>query len=122
MKITSMRGKPVDFAYYMETQADQQALGNAMMNARGDQLDKFGNVVKTRQEMSQEYHRSAKSVKQVSIKSLESELFQTPEQAIAALKQAERAKAQTAEEKFGPKAAAPAPAPTASKRKISDAD
>lgn len=120
MKITSMRGKPVDFAYYMETQADQQALGNALMNARGDQLDKFGNVVKTRQEMSQEYHRSAKSVKQVSIKSLESELFQTPEQAIAALKHSERAKAQTAEEKFGPKSASLTPAP--SKRKISDAD
>lgn len=128
IKTLSMKGKPVDFAYYMETNAEQPALGNALMNARGDQLDKQGRVVKTRAEMAQEYHRSSKSVKQVSIKTLDSETFQTPEQALADLKKREKNRAAAAEEKFGSNAAsAPSasltPAPAASgKRKISDAE
>lgn len=85
MKITSMKGKMVDFAYYIEKNADMPALGSARLNARGDQLDERGNIVRTRAEISAEYHRSSKSVKQVSIKALDTEVFQTPAEALKQL-------------------------------------
>jgi hypothetical protein len=105
MKKLSMRGEEVNFAYYIEQNAGMPAVGNAMLNARGDQLDSRGNVVKTRAEISAEYHRSQKSVRQVSISSLDSEIFQTPAEAVKKL----------LDDKKAVKAAPPA-------RKISDAD
>lgn len=107
MKTVSMKGEKVNFAHYMEKHADMPALGSARLNARGDQLDERGRVVKTRAEMSAEYHRSQKSVKQVSIKALDSEMFQTPAEAVKQLQE---------------KQAAAKKAGEAKQRKISDAE
>lgn len=109
MKMRSLKGKVVDFAYYIENHAETPALGNAMLNARGDQLDEKGRIVKTRQEISQEYHRSTKSVKQVSIKALDDEMFATPAEAVKRLE--DKAAAKKAEAKSEP-----------TKRKLSDAE
>ncbi|RYD67981.1 MAG: hypothetical protein EOP83_01730 [Verrucomicrobiaceae bacterium] len=126
MKTRSMKGEVVDFAYHMEKNADQPALGNALMNARGDQLDGRGNVVKTRSEIAAEYHRNAKSVKQVSVTALDAEMFQTPAEALAGL----QARPATAEQKaatanltpVGPKKVVDVAGPLKSTRKIADAE
>lgn len=82
MKIKSMRGKPVDFNRLLAKHGDMAAVGNASMNARGDIIDKQGNVVRTRADISAEYHRNnANAVKHVPIRATET-LFQTPAEAV----------------------------------------
>lgn len=82
MKTKSMRGKDVDFMRYMATHGDMAAVGNASMNARGDIIDKMGNVMRTRADISAEYHRNnAKAVKHVAIKAMDT-VFQTPAEAM----------------------------------------
>lgn len=129
MRTVSMRGKPVDFARFMNENADQIALGNAMMNARGDQLDAKGHIVRTREEIAQTYHTAhSKSVRQVAVSHLESEVFKSPADAVKeveeAFKRNEKAKTEAAEAKFAPKTEA-APAKTdkvETKRKITDSE
>jgi hypothetical protein len=87
MRTKSMRGVAVDFARYLNEEGDKIALGNAALNARGDLIDTLGNVVRTRAEISAEYHqKNEKSVKQVSIKALDEEVFANPMAAVAALR------------------------------------
>ena len=82
MKTKSMRGKDVDFMRYMAKHGDMAAVGNASMNARGDIIDKLGNVVRTRADISAEYHRNnTKAVKHVAIKAMDT-VFQTPADAL----------------------------------------
>ncbi len=103
-----MRGERVDFARYMSEEGDRAALGNGQMNARGDILDKDGNIVTTRAEISASYYKtSSKAVKQVSIKDIADQVYPSPAQAVKDLTDKfqanERAKATAAEEKFGAK-------------------
>jgi ATP-dependent protease ClpP protease subunit len=85
MKVRSMKGEVVNFANYMEENAHMPAIGNARLNAQGDVLDKDGKIIKTRADIAAEYHRNTKSVKQVSIKALDTEMFQTPAEAMKKL-------------------------------------
>lgn len=102
MRTLSMRGKQVDFARYYAEQGDAIALGNASLNARGDLINKNGDIVQTRAEIAAEYHRSGKSVKHVSIKEVET--YANPQEAVATLmaqhKQNEVKRQAAAEAKF----------------------
>jgi|HigsolmetaAR206D_1030411.scaffolds.fasta_scaffold06752_5 hypothetical protein len=85
MIVRSIRGETIDFTRLVNENGDEVALGNAMLNARGDLLDKRGRVIQTREEIKSEYHRNKRSVKQVPIKALDTEVFQTPAQALETL-------------------------------------
>jgi hypothetical protein len=52
----SMRGKAVDMEKLNLKNENIPAVGNARMNARGDQLGPGGQVVKTREDMLKEYY------------------------------------------------------------------
>lgn len=86
MKVTSMRGAVVDMARYMAQNEDAIAIGNAMMNARGDLVGPGGNIVKKREDIAAEYHAvNPKAVRKVALKDLESEVFVSPAEAVAAV-------------------------------------
>ena len=84
--IKSMRGEVLDMAAIAARNSHVVALGNASMNARGDIVDRSGNVLKSREVVVQEYYNSnPKAVTQsVSLKDLGDEVL-TPAQAIAKL-------------------------------------
>lgn len=78
MKIRSMRGVEINMAEFMAKNEGAVAVGNANMNARGDVIGKGGQVIKSRDEIAQEYHRAnPKAVRAVSLKDLSSEVTQT---------------------------------------------
>jgi hypothetical protein len=54
--VVSMRGKEVDMEKLNLKHETIPAVGNARMNARGDQLGPGGQVVKTREEMLKDYY------------------------------------------------------------------
>lgn len=63
MKITkrvhrTAMGKEIDMQTLMLQNEKAIALGNANLNARGDQIDARGNIVKKREELAQEYYRA----------------------------------------------------------------
>jgi hypothetical protein len=83
MKVTSMKGVPVDFARYIAQNEDSVAVGNGRMNARGDQIGRGGKVVKGRDEVAADYYRSnPKAVKKVAITDLPNEMFVSPADAL----------------------------------------
>lgn len=117
MKTTSMRGVQVDMSYYIARNEGAIAVGNGNMNARGDQIGAGGQIVRKREEIAAEYHRSnPKAVQKVSLKDLEAEVFVSPEEAVA--QHVQKANAQKMKDD-----AAKASADTAArKRKISESD
>ena len=52
----TMRGKPIDMEALRERNGKVVAAGNVRMNARGDILGAGGKIVRTREEIAQEYH------------------------------------------------------------------
>lgn len=95
MKVRSMRGKEIDMSAILAQNETVVAVGNASMNARGDIVGPRGQVIKTRDEIAQEYHRSnPKAVRNVPIKELGNEImgseatgetFMNPADAVAAI-------------------------------------
>jgi hypothetical protein len=72
MKIRSNKGVEIDFGAIMARNEETVAVGNANMNARGDILGRDGQVVKSRDEVAQEYHRAnPNAVKRVSLKDID---------------------------------------------------
>jgi hypothetical protein len=55
---TSMRGKEVDLEKLSLKNEKEPAVGNAKMNARGDIIGTGGKVVKTREEILQDYYKN----------------------------------------------------------------
>jgi hypothetical protein len=55
---TSVRGKEIDMERLSLKNETAPAVGNARMNARGDQLGAGGKVVKTREQVMQEYYNN----------------------------------------------------------------
>lgn len=94
--VRSMRGEVIDMSALASRNSTVVALGNAQMNARGDLIDKSGNIVKSREVIVQEYYNSnPRAVSQtVSLKDLGGEVL-TPAEAIAKIEaqQTEAAKA-----------------------------
>jgi hypothetical protein len=83
MKVLSMRGKVVDMARLAAENADRVAVGNASMNARGDVIGPGGHVVKTREQITRDYHASnPRAVKQVALRDLKQEVFVSPSEAV----------------------------------------
>jgi len=56
--VKSIKGKEVNMAALMLANQYSVAVGNARMNARGDLLGKNGEIVKTREQLGQEYHQT----------------------------------------------------------------
>lgn len=108
MRIKTMRGHDIDMSRFIARNESAVAIGNASMNARGDVVGPGGSIIKTREQVAQEYHRSnPKAVRQVGLKDLTDEVFSSPADALAAL---------------SPPAATPADAKPSSKKKIADSD
>lgn len=55
------KGRAIDMAALVKQHETKQAIGNANMNARGDRLDKNGNVIATVQRVAREHHSVADS-------------------------------------------------------------
>lgn len=63
--VVSMRGKEVDMEKLNLKHETIPAVGNARMNARGDQLGPGGEVVKTREDMLKDYYdRNPRAVRE----------------------------------------------------------
>jgi len=86
MKVLTMKGKQLDMSALIAKNAHVRAIGNANMNARGDVIDSAGNVVKSRKQISMEYHESPQAVKSVGLASLAGEMFKSPAEAVAAVR------------------------------------
>lgn len=54
----SHRGRVLDFDHMIREQGDRIATGNANLNARGDRIGPKGEIVKTAEELRQEYFRN----------------------------------------------------------------
>jgi hypothetical protein len=55
---TTMRGRPIDMSALAAANAEQRAVGNAKMNARGDILGPNGIVLRTQEQVEQEWQRN----------------------------------------------------------------
>ena len=53
---TSVRGKEIDMERLSLKHETEPAVGNARMNARGDELGAGGKIVKTREQILQDYY------------------------------------------------------------------
>jgi hypothetical protein len=77
-KIRSMRGDIIDMNGLKSKHEKRPAIGNAMMNARGDRLGRDGRVVKTKEQAVEEYYRNnPRAVEQanVPLRSIEDEIM-----------------------------------------------
>jgi hypothetical protein len=55
-KITSMRGREVDLEKLNMIHENTPAVGNAKVNARGDELGQGGKIVRTREQVLADYY------------------------------------------------------------------
>ena len=55
---TSVRGKEIDMERLSLKHETEPAVGNARMNARGDELGAGGKIVKTREQILQDYYNN----------------------------------------------------------------
>jgi hypothetical protein len=55
---TSVRGKEIDMERLSLKHETEPAVGNARMNARGDELGSGGRIVKTREQILQDYYNN----------------------------------------------------------------
>lgn len=53
---TSVRGKEIDMEKLMMRHETTPAVGNAKLNARGDEIGEGGKIVRTREEILQDYY------------------------------------------------------------------
>ena len=58
---TSMRGTPIDMEKLNLQNELMPAVGNVKVNARGDELGKGGKIVKTREQILQDYYKNSNS-------------------------------------------------------------
>jgi hypothetical protein len=59
----SMQGKEIDIDKLRIRNEATLAVGNAKMNARGDELGPGGRIIRKREEASTEYHTDGKDLK-----------------------------------------------------------
>jgi hypothetical protein len=119
MSIKTMKGHTVDMARLIAKNENVIAIGGASMNARGDVIGPRGQIVKSREEVAAEYHRtSAGPVKQVPLRDLAEDVFApAPRKAAPASdEQTFLSPAEAAAASFAP------PKPAAPKRKITDSE
>jgi len=82
---TSMRGEVVDMDAMRASNESQVAVGNARMNARGDVLNRHGEIEVRREQIAREYYdRGGPQASQsVSLKPAVPDVFETPEEVMA---------------------------------------
>ncbi len=121
MKVRTMRGDTLDMSRLIAQNEKVVALGNASMNARGDIVGQGGQVLRSRENVSQDYYnRNPKAVKQVALRDISGEVFMSPAQAMAEIAPAPKAAPKAQAPKVeAPKADTKETAPVA-KRKIED--
>ena len=88
------RGQTIDMAGLVLQNETTVAVGNMKVNARGDQLDAEGNIVKTKTEQAQAYYQNnpKAAVKTVSIKdAVDVSASKTIEQPVAEKPKAQKA-------------------------------
>ena len=88
------RGQTIDMAGLVLQNETAVAVGNMKVNARGDQLDAEGNIVKTKTEQAQAYYQNnpKAAVKTVSIKdAVDVSASKTIEQPVAEKPKAQKA-------------------------------
>ncbi len=88
--VTTMRGRRIDLSAIIAQNEKAIAIGNAKMNARGDKIGPGGKIIKRQEEIVSDYYRSnPKAVKQVSLRNIAPDVFETavtPVEALAAMK------------------------------------
>jgi hypothetical protein len=55
---TSVRGKEIDMEKLQLKHETEPAVGNARMNARGDELGEGGKIVRTREQILADYYKA----------------------------------------------------------------
>jgi hypothetical protein len=86
MRYKTMRGKTIDVARVFADNEHAVAIGNAGMNARGDLVDRSGNVIKSREEVAAEYHSHLpKNPRTSPNRDLSSQVIKTPAEIFADL-------------------------------------
>jgi hypothetical protein len=90
MKTLTMRGKEIDMDALRNSAGATRAIGNADLNARGDVIDRAGNVIKSAEDITKAYYSTnpnavTKSAP-ISLKDISDEMLMTPAQAIASIK------------------------------------
>ncbi len=65
----SMQGKEVDMDKLMAKHETMPAIGNAGVNARGDEIGPGGKVIRTKEQVMSEYYEKNPKVKKVVAKS-----------------------------------------------------
>lgn len=103
----TMQGKQIDLDLLIKRNELTPAVGNAKVNARGDELGPGGKIIKKREQVVQEYYANNRSVVDEPTKR-EEKIFQPPLEPISSLTETEIAQL----EEFD---ADPVPAKTTSK-------
>jgi hypothetical protein len=82
-KIRTAKGAYIDTADYIK--GDEIAIGNMKVNARGDKIDSYGNVIQSAKEIAEEFHTSDKvsKIKTIPLSELSSNFFMTLEDVVA---------------------------------------
>ena len=77
--VKSAKGKTVNMAELVNANGNAVALGNSNKNARGDIVTKGGKVIKTREQLANEYHtKGTNLVKNVPLDDSIGKIFETP--------------------------------------------
>lgn len=85
MKVRTMNGELIDMGALRGAHDNAVAIGNARLNARGDAVDRNGVVLKTSEELAEEYNRNnpcAVKSGNISLRSIEDEVM-TPAEMVA---------------------------------------
>lgn len=91
MKITTAMGKVVDVGDIMRQNANTIAVGNASMNARGDEVDSRGNIIRKREKVMTDYYvGNPKSVRTMPLNQITPDIL-TPDQVFKRLKEDQEA-------------------------------
>jgi hypothetical protein len=89
-KIRTAKGAYIDTSDYIK--GDEISIGNMKVNARGDKIDSYGNVIKSAKEIAEEYHTTDKvsKIKTIPLSELSSNYFMTLEDVAAQTELAKR--------------------------------
>jgi hypothetical protein len=55
---TSLRGKPIDMERLALKNENEIAVGNLRVNARGDEIGEGGKIIRTREQILQDYYKN----------------------------------------------------------------
>jgi len=122
MKVRSIRGREVDMSALSARNETKKAIGNANMNARGDEVDSQGRIVRDRAQIARDYYATnPNAVKTSTLNKISAEIL-TPEQAVKKAIEQQVADQAAFAEKAKAKQAEVTTKPAPRKRKITETD